>query len=92
MRFLNEIVWCLSDILVTAFPSICPLKLTKADQSQLPSFPYFDPSPFIAYERESSAGDITIDVHQGFFVIFKDVKKYNAKNWIYLTDSEGSTG
>ena len=61
--------------MVTASSSIHPLNLTKADQSLPPSFPYFGPPPFIEYKRESSDGDITIDMHQGFFVIFNDVEK-----------------
>ena len=63
MRFIQ----CLPDILVTAVLSICPQKLGKADQSQPPSIPCFGPPPFVAYKKESSSGDITIDVHQGTF-------------------------
>ena len=46
----------------------------------------------MAYKKEGSAGDITIDVCQGSFSeICNHVKMQRAEN-ICLTDSEGSTG
>ena len=63
MSFLNEIVWCLTDILATASPSICPPKLTNHS----PLLSYVLVCPYLLkYERERFAGAITIDVHQGF--------------------------
>ena len=85
MRF----VWYLPDILMTAVLSICPLKLAKADQSQLPSIPCFDPPCFVAYKKEGSSGDITIDVCQGSYCQYAKMQRAKSK---YLTDSEGSTG
>ena len=49
--------------------------MIKDDQSQSPSVLCFGPPPFFEYKRDSSAGDTTIDVHQGFFIIFNDVEK-----------------
>ena len=84
MRFLNENIWCLPDILVTTSLSICPLKLTKAAKSQSPSCPCFGPPLFVAYEKKGSAGDITIDVCQGSFSeICNDANLQRAEN-IYL--------
>ena len=85
MRFIQ----CLPNILATAVLSICPLKLAKADQSQPPSIPCFGPSIFMAYEKESSSGDITIAVQQGSFCQYAEMQRARSK---YLTDSEGSTG
>ena len=80
MRFPNEVIWCLPDILAAAFLSVCPQKLTKADQSQPTSFPCFDPPLFVAYKREGSVGDITIDVHQGFFLKYAMMSKCKELN------------
>ena len=85
MRF----IWCLPDILAIAVLSICPLKLAKADQSQPPSIPCFGPPLFVAYKKESSPGDITIDVHQGSFCQYAEMQRAESK---YLTDLEGSMG
>ena len=60
----------------------CPPKLTKADQLQPPSFPMLWSTPFVEYKRENSAGDITIDMCQGFFLQFQWCQKINAKSWI----------
>ena len=85
MRFIQ----CLQDILAIAALSICPLKLAKADQSQPPSIPCFGPPIFIAYKKESSSGDITIDVHQGSFSKYAKMPRAELK---YFTDSDGSRG
>ena len=92
MRFVSEIIWCLPDILVTAPLSICPPKLTKAAQSQPPSCPCFGPPLFMAYKREGSTGDITIDVCQGFLCEICNNVEMQRAEYIYLTDSEGFTG
>ena len=85
MRFIQ----CLPDILATAVLSICPLKVAKADQSQPPSAPCFGPPLFMEYKKESSSGDITIDVCQDSYCQYAETQR--AKSG-YLTDSEGSTG
>ena len=88
----NKIIWCLPYILVTSSLFICPLKLTNAGQSQPPSCPCFSPPLFMAYKRESPAGDITIDVHQGSFSEICDHAEMQKAEYICLTDSEGSAG
>ena len=85
MRF----VWCLPDILATASLSICPLKLAKADQLQPPSIPCCGLPHCVAYKKEGSSGDITIDMYQGSFCKYAEMQKAESK---YLTDSEGSIG
>ena len=81
---------CLPDILVTVVLLICPLKLGKADQQlQPPSIPCFGPLLFVAYKKESSWGDVTIDVCQGSFCQYAEMQRAELK---YLTDLEGSTG
>ena len=77
---------------MTAYLSICPPKLTKAAQSQPPSCPCFGPPLFMAYKREGSVGDITINVHQGSFSEICDHAEMQRAEYICLTDLEGSTG
>ena len=43
----------------------------------------------MAYKKESSSGDITIDVCQGSFCQYAEMQRVESK---YLTDLEGSTG
>ena len=66
--------------------------LTKAAQSQSPSCPCFGPPLFMAYEKEGSVGDITIDVCQGSFSEICDHTEMQRAECICLTNSEGSTG
>ena len=70
-----------------------PVNLSpEADQSQSPSYPCFGPPLFVAYKRESSAGDIIIDVHLGFLSEIGNNVKMQRAEYIYITDLEGSTG
>ena len=43
----------------------------------------------MAYKKESSSGDITIDVHQGSFCQYAEMQRAESE---YLTDLEGSMG
>ena len=43
----------------------------------------------MAYKKESSSGDITIDMYQGSFSQYAKMQRAELK---YLTDSEESTG
>ena len=49
-------------------------------------------TPFLAYKKEGSAGDITIDVHRGPFSEICNHAEMQRGEYICLTDSEGSTG
>ena len=91
MRFPNEVIHCLPDILVTASLSICPLKLTKAVQLQ--------PLPFLALVHPFSLhikGKVLLVTSplmcaRDFSMICNNVEMQRAE-YVYLTDSEGSTG
>ena len=61
----------------------------EADQSQPSSIPCFGPPFFVAYKKESSSEDITIDVCQGSICKYVEMQRAESK---YLTDLEGSTG
>ena len=67
-----------------SFPVNLSLKLSKAVQSQPPSRPCFGPPLFMAYKWESSAGDITIDVCQGFFPKYAMMPKMQRAGNIYI--------